>query len=488
MAGVYGGWSTTVSLGLAGLASRGARSATNLDQCLKSKRACLGYDEAPGYVFRHYVGLRTAEERKSSPQSESTPAVGNIAPSEWDNESSNFDDARLEEGALEAFFNDYCITSRNPTLSRGFLDGLQLLIAHAGPSSDMAKAARIVSLAGIGNKLGRSSLLRRTRYIYGDLLHSFQATISHRDQANTVESLMTAVLLGLYEIITSNEDNPGQHPAHVQGVSAILCSDDSPFNLFAGCTQLFQLSNPIIIKEPLHNVGVLCTPISNSSIQSLDSILVKFNPIFYKAMALLAHDSSPSEEEIIQVRENAMSLRDAFAKWAESQPEEWKPITVSECASRSFAGGFHTTGRIESYFDLYVAAVWNTYRKTHLLMLDVIFKCKRRLGQETGEDEEAQRLAEDIASSVPFHLGNDSDAFPHELHRGTKPMTPGPPVGGLFLLHPLWVITVSSVVSPEIQARMRECLAWIGKNTGLGQATLLSKVRVLLNRLCEQFN
>ncbi|KAL1885325.1 hypothetical protein Plec18167_001982, partial [Paecilomyces lecythidis] len=85
----------------------------------------------------------------------------------------------------------------------------------------------------------------------------------------------------------------------------------------------------------------------------------------------------------------------------------------------------------------------------------------------------AQELAEDIAASVAYHLTVDPESY---IQTPSKPIVPGRPVGGLLLLHPLYVITRAPVVSPQLRAQMSECLAWIGKNMGIGQATLLSNL------------
>jgi hypothetical protein len=59
-------------------------------------------------------------------------------------------------------------------------------------------------------------------------------------------------------------------------------------------------------------------------------------------------------------------------------------------------------------------------------------------------------------------------------------ITPGKSVGGLLILHPLTVSSTLSVVSLEMQTHFRNCLAWIGDNMGIGQATLLAKVSEFL--------
>lgn len=58
--------------------------------------------------------------------------------------------------------------------------------------------------------------------------------------------------------MASSLDLSDQHTAHVRGVSAILSNQCSPFGLLAGL-ELFQLSNPIVLTEPLQ--VSLCRPL-----------------------------------------------------------------------------------------------------------------------------------------------------------------------------------------------------------------------------------
>jgi hypothetical protein len=70
--------------------------------------------------------------------------------------------------------------------------------------SDLAQAAKIVSLATTGNKLCRMDLVHYTKQLYGDLLGSFHSNLLRSTSLNTVEALMTAVLLGIYEVVLEN--------------------------------------------------------------------------------------------------------------------------------------------------------------------------------------------------------------------------------------------------------------------------------------------
>lgn len=120
--------------------------------------------------------------------------LGNIA------EFQNLSDDHLEKIALEVFLEDYSIKSNDQSLSRGFLDGLRQLVTQ---STDVAQACQIVALAGMGNRLGRSGLVQKTKQVYSNLLHSFRINLSKATSADTVKSLVTAVLLGLYEVCRS---------------------------------------------------------------------------------------------------------------------------------------------------------------------------------------------------------------------------------------------------------------------------------------------
>lgn len=96
--------------------------------------------------------------------------------------------------------SDYCISSPNYTVSRGYLSGLGGLIESAGPGSHIAESCKIISLANLGKKVNSAVFLQKAERLYFELLPSFRLTISSKDKLATVESLMTAVLLGLYEV------------------------------------------------------------------------------------------------------------------------------------------------------------------------------------------------------------------------------------------------------------------------------------------------
>lgn len=130
---------------------------------------------------------------------------------------------------------------------------------------------------------------------------------------------------------------------------------------------------------------------------------------------------------------------------------------------------------------VYVTAVWNTYRMTHLMVLDIIIRCIKIVHADsapTQEQKKADELVKYILASIPYHLSADPKDYLQAILSGSGLIKAGRPVGGLLLLHPLFVGARLSILSVETRNYMNRCLAWMGENMGIGQATLLSNVRL----------
>ncbi|OCK74589.1 hypothetical protein K432DRAFT_310426, partial [Lepidopterella palustris CBS 459.81] len=112
------------------------------------------------------------------------------------------------------------------------------------------------------------------------------------------------------------------------------------------------------------------------------------------------------------LQQEARNLEQQFSTWTAILAEDWKPKTIGKVNEDQLRSSRSTgwPGYIENYFDLYAAAVWNTYRKTHLMILDIIVRCSKCLRQKNiclQPQAKAQQLADDIAASIPYHLADN---------------------------------------------------------------------------------
>lgn len=133
---------------------------------------------------------------------------------------------------------------------------------------------------------------------------------------------------------------------------------------------------------------------------------------------------------------------------------------------------------------VYVASMWNNYRKACLLILDVIIRCHRWIGRYPEDldmdapiQREVARLTEGIVSSIPYLLSADPSAFLSNAATRSPPLVPGRPIGGLLSMHAFYVLSTLPINEAKLRVYIRNCLAWIGTYMGIGQATIMSKVR-----------
>ena len=189
-------------------------------------------------------------------------------------------------------------------------------------------------------------------------------------------------------------------------------------------------------------------------------------------------------DDLKQLQSEAINLNQAFAKWEEAQVEEFNPWTVGHVSQLPARQHFETgywPGKVDAYFDLYVAGVWNTTRIIRVLLIDLIITLSKMLNDNSHNSghQDALRLIHDIIASIPFHLAEDLQAFLCDIEDGNAAsrMQPGRPVGGLLLMHPIYLASKLSIVPLQLQDYLKGCLEWIATNMGVGQASIFAKVR-----------
>lgn len=132
----------------------------------------------------------------------------------------------------------------------------------------------------------------------------------------------------------------------------------------------------------------------------------------------------------------------------------------------------------------YVAAVWNTYRKCHILLLDLLCQISQKLDPTQNIAYITSRVPEllqPIIQSIPFHLSASVHRYVESVNANQHASTvlPNRPVGGLLLLHPLYATTKTGIIPPDTRRYFCRCLAWVGSAMGIGQAKLLAKSATL---------
>ncbi|KAL7905812.1 hypothetical protein GGI35DRAFT_471337 [Trichoderma velutinum] len=416
-------------------------------RCSKTGKSCSGYKDEATLVFRHW----------------SNQQASYALPTLW--WSPETDDKKLEELSLRIFNSEFVVETVDQRPSRGFLDGIQILLMTIDSTSVLACSAKILVLASIGNRLGRKSLLIKTDRDYGNLLRKFHQSLSADMKYVSVESLFTAILLGLYEIIVSHSTSPMQYMAHVRGVCAILSSPGSPFQLATGGRTL-QLSNPLNFNNPLQNDVVVYSPSNDMRIRRLDATLLKFHN-FHQRAGMHLMQKFPTAEENLKLESingsDPIYSRMTIASFDEATPE------LSGCT-------YSHSGPVDKYSDYFIAAVWNTHCKSQVMLLDTM---AHLVGRMSGEDailqfkQRAEKMIMEIIASIPYHLAHNINDYLNCIQSRTTAIPSNGAFSGLLLLYPLFESSKCKIVPYKDRLYLARCLLWIGEHMGIGQASLL---------------
>ncbi|KAH8676436.1 hypothetical protein BGZ60DRAFT_372142 [Tricladium varicosporioides] len=377
--------------------------------------------------------------------------------------------AESDSLALRAFFYDYCFTSVNPNLSRGFLSLLERHTYQLCQKSDLIKVCQAVSFATHGKPLNRPMLVHRASIFNQELLGSLARALEDPTRASAVETKCIAMLLGLYQMTVGDVTNRGNHNAHAKGLTALLKVGMSPAEILG----TFQPDD----KSPRANgfkrkkiFGVFSVP----AVGNLEELLLSLDSLRTWSETL------PDEKSVIALNDACIALNQRFVEWETTRLDEFKPITIrtigqSHGYSKISVGSW--PGEVHTYFDLYVAGIWNLFRTARLCLIALIIKYSNSLKEYNISHEHmgnTNSIVQDIMASIPYHLTDNLHAFIDQSEGNQEITDPGKFLGGLLLMHPLYIVSELPLVSDDMKLYVRKCLMWIGNNMGFGQATLLA--------------
>lgn len=213
----------------------------------------------------------------------------------------------------------------------------------------------------------------------------------------------------------------------------------------------------------------------------LDDLILSLRSLWKRATTIF---EAPVlfDETISQMRREALELDRAFKAWEETRESSFCPTIsfhIQDIGDFTRCQPALFPGKVDTYLDIYTSAVWNVYRASRLLLLDLIVKLSTKINDGRSpdtEDEVAASLISEMISSIPFHLVEDLHVFSREIHTSTTIKNPGRAVGGLLLMHSISITSHLDIVDSSTQQYLKKSLRWIAENMGIGQASILARV------------
>lgn len=156
------------------------------------------------------------------------------------------------------------------------------------------------------------------------------------------------------QIITSTGTSFRAHTAHAQGISAILVSKFSPFDLLCDGA-LFRVANPTpledlemeisetpsslphssaVVNKVSQKFSVLCTPLFNQPSSVIDFFYARTVSLVRKGKDLLDSEAEVTVDQLCQLKSEAEQLREAYDTWPATVPQEWIPKSIGLIAPK----------------------------------------------------------------------------------------------------------------------------------------------------------
>ncbi|KAF5006472.1 hypothetical protein FDECE_7159 [Fusarium decemcellulare] len=350
-------------------------------RCTRAHRNCGGYEDDTLKTFRQYESRNSNSPPSASPPTtgrrctlpKRTPIPGtntilsDVGPTETSIVTSY-------EFAMRAFFHDFCIIVTNQKISQGFLPGLEAMAYRLGPRSDLVKACQALSYFGHGRPLNRPHMVERAEKLHQELLGSLATAIEDSTSAASLEARYVAMILGLYEIAAASPSDFRYHQAHAKGLAALLRTGSSLLDLLRISSPGSKQAPPQSRRSrPSPQVrGVFSVPALTVGEECLDNLMLDLDVLRTRFLA-----STTTMNYSPDLQHSILALHQRFSRWASSRCQGFVPTTVGHVtqleSTSNFAAGCWP-GRVDTYFDFYVAGVWNIVRMSQLINIDMLKK------------------------------------------------------------------------------------------------------------------
>ncbi|KAJ5661817.1 uncharacterized protein N7477_009433 [Penicillium maclennaniae] len=430
-------------------------------RCVNARRTCSSYENEQALTIHEFNGgkklalpIRSAARRSSLPIGQRLPRTVALAK---DVPPKAVPDRDVDDSTLQSFLHEFCIVPTGSEVTHGFLSGMEPRLRRVNDRSNLAKACKMVALANHGVKLNRPDSIVEAEKLNHGLVSSLAVGLQNNSGASKKDDALVVTLLGIYEMIIANDARNGFHNAHAIGLAALLKLKNNSKSVLEALHNGRSLG---ILREGIQNdkMGLLAMPNVTASTESLDSLLL--------ALSWLLRE--------------ALNLDGKFKQWSEAQSQRNRPTVIGQVskttALESIVG--YWPGRVDVYFDRYIAGIWNIYRAARLYLSELILTLSngnRNPRTDPRHGQDMDDLVQDVLSSIPYHLTENLYGFLNQIDSGAPLANVGQAASGLFLMHPLHVISNLSLVDLDVRCYLKRCLLWIGKNMGIGQASLFSK-------------
>lgn len=418
----------------------------------------------------------------------------------------------IEDQAMGFFISNH--VSQPALVPRGQYEWLLEAISQPGCEEILRSSANAASLAGLANSTKNHIIMAKARAAYGSALRMTNNALSVRKTAVKDSTLMSVIMLGLYESIAFPDSKSTQTwYKHVQGACALLVLRGTDqfksnvarriFHQFYGVTMLCSLESGEAVPDGMRDLYEFCNPTSDYAVQGRQ---------WTTRMSLFMQDSidlnRDKDSDPVTMVTKAINLDRELDSIKLLIPKVWQYETVRlEQPSEYVHGSFY-----HIYMDPWIAQMWNNLRLCRMHLYKVI-RQQLRKGRAcdpplfTKEEVAPQIVAAErvirttiaaICASVPQLTGmivfpewpapkprasptglqpgmTGQEDSRYQIHPPGTFLDPGRPTCMYHLSWPLYAAGSSDLSTSEMRQYAIDMLRFVALRIGTRQAVVLAE-------------
>lgn len=371
------------------------------------------------------------------------------------------------------FFHHY--VTEDLTSPTSYANYLPALYNHESAYSALSDIISAIGMAGISNMQTDSKTMAWARRKQSDVLRSLNTSLQNPKTAKLDATLMTVMLLGLFELVTcASPQSLKAWTSHINGATAIAkVRGQNQVQTHIGRNIFTNLRSQVLV-DCIQRRKIVPPEIMEWSEAAKEHKITRASrrgtdlfPIIARLCYLRAVDEDAMAEDPALIAK-AKFIDEDLVVWADAFPDFMRFKVVQATPSESICSNYYHT-----YPNTWIVSGWNLWRCSRILIHEVIMKWLSRhptynLTQMRESEAVLREMNADICASVPFLFG--------ENHPGGSSTYVPRAAAGTNVLWPVYVAATMDTTSPSTRAWCIIQLEKLGKTMGIRQASSLAKV------------
>ena len=502
-------------------------------QCVKSKRQCPGYRDRLDLIFRNENELvvRKARDRKAfdRPKMAIRPPTERARPSHpsaalEEEELSKSDAERLDsiedtsvsdtrwslssipqvtiapsskEYAVAFFFARY-VSSHGQTL-RGYFEYLPSSYSQIQQTEPLTSCITSVGLAGLSNIVQSKELMDEANREYSVALRSTNAALRSWSEATTDSTLISVMLLSLYETLTfEGQRSVNSWKEHLDGATMLLrLRGRQQFQTYTGL-RIFQQLNSTILISCLHQAvpvppDIIALRAYATNFFDSNALEWRLSNIMVRYINFLVEVKHGSLFTSLSILSSALQLDSELDSLSTNVPFGWQYQCIFTDADPElvYEGYYHV------HNDRWTIHGWNILRTLRILLnqaiRDQLLRAEPHLPplvtlpehalQFQLSTENVVRLSSEICASLPQYAGytdilsrldfGSGETVSRAREKGTFTNRG---YGTHFLVWPYFTVGTMTITPERQRLWIINRLQYIGRIGGTQQATRFAEM------------